>query len=101
MAKKLYVGNLSYGMTDTDLQNLPASHGTVQSCQVIIDRDSNQSKGFGFVEMSTDQEAQEAIKLLNDKEGADLLQTTLEEERATDQKLTKLAKSEINVAAAK
>ena len=68
MAKKLYVGNLSYGMTDSDLQRLFAEHGSVQSAQVIMDRDSGRSKGFGFVEMSNDQEAQEAINALNGKE---------------------------------
>ena len=65
MAKKLYVGNLTYGVTDTDLQNLFAAHGTVQSAQVIMDRDTGRSKGFGFVEMRTDQEAQAATAALN------------------------------------
>ena len=53
MAKKLYVGNLAYGVTDSDLQNLFAPHGTVQSAQVIMDRDTGRSKGFGFVEMNS------------------------------------------------
>ena len=65
MAKKLYVGNLSYDMTDTDLQNLFAAHGTVQSAQVIQDRDTGRSKGFGFVEMDNDEQAQAAIAALN------------------------------------
>jgi RNA recognition motif-containing protein len=65
VAKKLYVGNLSYDMTDNDLQNLFAPHGAVQSAQVIMDRDTGRSKGFGFVEMNNDQEAQAAIKALN------------------------------------
>lgn len=65
MAKKLYVGNLTYGMTDTDLQNLFTPHGTVQSAQVIIDRDTSRSKGFGFVEMNNAEEAQAAITALN------------------------------------
>ena len=71
MAKKLYVGNLSYETTDSDLQNLFGPHGTVQSAQVIMDRDTGRSKGFGFVEMSSDQEAQAAIAGLNgqDKDG--------------------------------
>jgi cold-inducible RNA-binding protein len=53
VAKKLYVGNLSYGMTDSDLHNLFGPHGTVQSAQVIMDRDTGRSKGFGFVEMDS------------------------------------------------
>jgi cold-inducible RNA-binding protein len=65
VAKKLYVGNLSYGVTDGDLQKLFEPHGTVQSAQVIMDRDTNRSKGFGFVEMGNDQEAQAAIAALN------------------------------------
>lgn len=68
MAKKLYVGNLSYGTTDSDLQGLFEEFGTVESAQVIIDRDSGRSKGFGFVEMARDQEAQAAINALNGKE---------------------------------
>ena len=65
MGKKLYVGNLSYGVTDSDLSTMFSAHGTVQSAQVIMDRDTGRSKGFGFVEMSTDQEAQAAIAGLN------------------------------------
>src|SRR5438477_4627543 len=65
MGKKLYVGNLTYGVTDSDLQQMFAAHGTVQSAQVIMDRDTNRSKGFGFVEMGSDQEAQAAIQALN------------------------------------
>src|SRR5438477_3741318 len=65
MGKKLYVGNLSYGMTDSTLEQLFAPHGTVQSAQVIMDRDTGRSKGFGFVEMGSDQEAQAAIQALN------------------------------------
>jgi RNA recognition motif-containing protein len=65
MGKKLYVGNLSYGMTDSDLEQLFAAYGTVQSAQVIMDRDTGRSKGFGFVEMGNDQEAQAAIDGLN------------------------------------
>ena len=68
MAKKLYVGNLSYGMSDTDLQNLFEPHGTVQSAQVIKDRDTGRSKGFGFVEMGTGEEAQAATVALSGKE---------------------------------
>jgi cold-inducible RNA-binding protein len=68
MGKKLYVGNLTYGVTDSDLQTMFAPHGNVQSAQVIMDRDTGRSKGFGFVEMSSDQEAQKAIQELNGKE---------------------------------
>ena len=65
MGKKLYVGNLSYDVTDSALEQLFAAHGTVQSAQVIMDRDTGRSKGFGFVEMGSDQEAQAAIQALN------------------------------------
>jgi RNA recognition motif-containing protein len=68
MGKKLYVGNLAYGVSDGDLQQLFEAHGTVQSAQVIMDRDTGRSKGFGFVEMGSDQEAQAAIAALNGKE---------------------------------
>src|SRR5512142_1860966 len=68
MGKKLYVGNLSYNVTSADLQQLFAPFGTVQSAQVIEDRDTQRSKGFGFVEMGSDQEAQAAIAALNGKE---------------------------------
>ena len=68
MAKKLYVGNLSYGTTDSDLRSLFEEFGSVESAQVIIDRDSGRSKGFGFVEMDNDQEAQAAINALNGKD---------------------------------
>jgi cold-inducible RNA-binding protein len=65
MGRKLYVGNLGYEVTDADLSKLFAAHGTVASAQVIMDRDAGRSKGFGFVEMKTDQEAQAAIAVLN------------------------------------
>src|SRR5579864_2013640 len=65
MGKKLYVGNLEYGVTDSALEQLFEAHGTVESAQVIMDRDTGRSKGFGFVEMKTDQEAQAAIAALN------------------------------------
>jgi RNA recognition motif-containing protein len=68
MGKKLYVGNLSYEVSDSDLSKLFEAHGTVESAQVIMDRDTNRSKGFGFVEMKSDQEAQAAIAALNGKE---------------------------------
>lgn len=68
MGKKLYVGNLSYNLRDSDLEDMFAAHGTVQSAQVIMDRDTGRSKGFGFVEMTNDQEAQDAISAMNGKE---------------------------------
>jgi len=61
VGKKLYVGNLGWGVTDSQLQDLFSPYGTVASAQVIADRDTGRSKGFGFVEMGTDQEAQAAI----------------------------------------
>ncbi len=68
MGKKIYVGNLPYSVTDATLEQLFSAHGTVQSAQVIMDRDTGRSKGFGFVEMSSDAEAQAAINALNLKE---------------------------------
>jgi len=68
VAKKLYVGNLSYEVTDSDLQNLFVPHGAVQSAQVIMDRDTGRSKGFGFVEMDNGDQAQAAITALNGHE---------------------------------
>src|SRR5689334_25184306 len=65
MGKKLYVGNLPYGIDDAGLEQLFAPHGSVQSAQVIMDRDTGRSKGFGFVEMSSDQEAQAAIQAMS------------------------------------
>jgi len=68
MGRKLYVGNLGYGVTDGDLSKMFEEHGTVESAQIIMDRDTGRSKGFGFVEMKTDQEAQAAIAGLNGKD---------------------------------
>ncbi|MEI8196322.1 MAG: RNA-binding protein [Phycisphaerae bacterium] len=68
MGKKLYVGNLSYDVDGAALEQLFGAHGTVASSQIIMDRDSGRSKGFGFVEMSSDTEAQAAIAALNGKE---------------------------------
>jgi cold-inducible RNA-binding protein len=65
MGKKLYVGNLGYGVTEGELSQMFEAHGTVESVQIIMDRDTGRSKGFGFVEMKTDQEAQAAIAALN------------------------------------
>src|SRR5687768_13913996 len=68
MGKKLYVGNLSYDVTSSDLEQLLSAHGTVQSAEVISDRMTGRSKGFGFVEMGSDEEAQAAIAALNGQE---------------------------------
>jgi RNA recognition motif-containing protein len=68
MGKKLYVGNLSYDIDDSGLQELLTPFGTVVSAQVIMDRDTGRAKGFGFVEMGTDEEAAAAIAGLNGKE---------------------------------
>jgi len=68
MGKKLYVGNLAYSVGDSQLQQMFEPHGAVTSAQVIMDRDTGRSKGFGFVEMGSDQDAQTAIAALNGKE---------------------------------
>lgn len=68
MGRKLYVGNLAYGISSSDLQQMFEEFGTVQSAQVIMDRDTGRSKGFGFVEMGSDQEAQAAITAMSGKE---------------------------------
>src|SRR4030088_2651518 len=68
MGRKLYVGNLAYGVSDGDLQQLFEAFGTVQSAQVIMDRDTGRSKGFGFVEMGSDAEAQAAITAMHGQE---------------------------------
>ncbi|MCP4712020.1 MAG: RNA-binding protein [Planctomycetes bacterium] len=65
MGKKLYVGNLSYETSSTDLEGLFGAHGTVESCQIINDRDTGRSKGFGFIEMGSDDEAQAAMSALD------------------------------------
>ena len=74
MGKKLYVGNLTYNVNESDLEALFAPFGSVQSAQIIVDRDTNRSKGFGFVEMGSDAEAQAAIQGLNghDHDGRNL-----------------------------
>ena len=68
MGRKLYVGNLSYDVDSSALQELFTPHGTVDSAQIITDRDTGRSKGFGFVEMASDAEAQAAIAALNGQE---------------------------------
>ncbi|MBI1971244.1 MAG: RNA-binding protein [Candidatus Wildermuthbacteria bacterium] len=68
MAKKLYVGGLSYDTAEDTLKNFFAGAGTVESAAIITDKASGRSKGFGFVEMSTEEEAQKAIEMFNGKE---------------------------------
>lgn len=68
MSKQLYVGNLSYSIGNQDLESMFGAYGTVQSAKVITDRETGRSKGFAFVEMSTDSEAQSAIDALNGKD---------------------------------
>jgi len=65
MGNKLYVGNLPYSFRDDDLQQAFAAHGTVTSAKVMMERDTGRSKGFGFVEMGSDAEAQTAISAMN------------------------------------
>ena len=74
MGSKLYVGNLSYNVTSSDLEQMFTPHGAVNSAEVIQDRDSGRSKGFGFVQMGSDQEAQAAITALSGQnvDGRDL-----------------------------
>lgn len=67
MGTKLYVGNLSYSVNKNDLEAMFAAHGTVTSAQLITDRETQRSKGFGFVEMGSEQQAQAAIAALNGK----------------------------------
>ena len=68
MGKKVYVGNMSYETSQSDLETMFGEHGTVESVQVIMDRSTGQSKGFGFIEMSSDAEAQVAIGALDGKD---------------------------------
>jgi len=68
VGKKLYVGNLTYRVSSSDLEQLFSQYGSVESAEVISDRDTGRSKGFGFVEMSSDNEARAAIEALNDHE---------------------------------
>lgn len=68
MASKLFVGGLPYATTDDELQDVFAAHGKVVSAKVITDRETGRSKGFGFVEFETEEEAQAAMKALHDSE---------------------------------
>ena len=65
MGKKVYVGNMSYETSQSDLETMFGAHGTVESAQIIMDRATGRSKGFGFIEMSSDVEAQAAIGTLD------------------------------------
>jgi cold-inducible RNA-binding protein len=76
----IYVGNLPYSFSDSDLEQLFAEHGSVDSAQVIMDRTTGRSRGFGFVEMSNDDEARAAISALNDAD-ADGRRLTVNEAR--------------------
>jgi RNA recognition motif-containing protein len=68
MNKKLYIGSLSYDTTEESLKDLFSQAGTVTSVAIIVDKNSGRSKGFGFVEMSSEEEAQKAIEMFNGKE---------------------------------
>jgi RNA recognition motif-containing protein len=68
MASKLFVGSLAWAVTDDQLAEFFSAVGTVESAKVIVDRDTNRSKGFGFVEMSSDEEAKKAVEELNNKD---------------------------------
>jgi cold-inducible RNA-binding protein len=74
MSSKLYVGGLAYSVTDSELNNLFTTYGTVETANVVKDRETDNSRGFGFVEMSTQEEAEKAIQGLNgtDHEGRSL-----------------------------
>ena len=83
MGKKLYVGNMSFDVSSSDLEQMFAAHGTVESAQVISDRGTGRSKGFGFVEMSSDDEAQAAIAALDGQDhGGRALKVNLAKPRA-------------------
>jgi cold-inducible RNA-binding protein len=84
MAKKLYVGNLSYDVTEAELTKMFETHGRVESAQVIMDRDTGRSKGFGFVEMKTEEEAQAAIAALNGQQVGGRTLTVNEAKPKTD-----------------
>lgn len=85
MAKRLYVGNLSYSTTDEGLRKAFSQAGTVESATVITHKDSGRSKGFGFVEMSSDEEAEKAIEMLNGKD-LDGRQITVNEARPMEER---------------
>src|SRR5689334_24352046 len=101
MSKKLYVGNLAFQTTSQDLQELFAQAGTVESASVIEDRDTGQSKGFAFVEMSTEEEAASAIQQFNGREVAGRALKVNEarprENRGGDRKSTRLNSSHSSI----
>ena len=68
MGRRLYVGNLAWAVTDQDLRDLFSEAGNVETAQVIVDRETNRSRGFGFVEMATDEAADAAVKKFNGKD---------------------------------
>lgn len=70
MSKKLYVGNLGYSVTSANLESMFSAHGQIRSAEVIMDRTTGRSKGFGFVEMETDDQANAAISALNGQQSA-------------------------------
>ena len=85
MSMKLYVGNLAYSATDSALQTMFSPFGEVRSAQVVMDRDTGRSKGFGFVEMANDQASQAAMAALNGKD-VDGRQLTVNEARPREDK---------------
>jgi RNA recognition motif-containing protein len=85
MSKKLYVGNLSYSVGNPELERMFAAHGAVESATVIMDRDTGRSKGFGFVEMGNDQDANAAISALHGKD-VDGRSLTVNEARPREEK---------------
>lgn len=87
MAKKLYVGNLSYNTDSSMLNELFAAHGTVRSAEVISDRDTGRSKGFGFVEMGSDEECDTAMTAMSGRE-IDGRQLTVNEAKAREPRRT-------------
>jgi cold-inducible RNA-binding protein len=68
MSNKLFVGNLSWNANENDLQSVFEPHGTIEEVKIVVDRDTNRSRGFGFVKFASDEEAQSAIKHLHDTE---------------------------------
>ena len=97
MGKKLYVGNLTYGVNATDLEQLFAQFGTVQSAQVIQDRDTGRSKGFGFVEMDTEAEAQREYERITAVDPDSPGYASFEEFRANSNLDVELSKREYSV----
>ena len=99
MGKKLYVGNLAYRVSSSDLEQMFSQYGSVESAEVISDRDTGRSKGFGFVEMSSDSEARAAIDALHDQEH-DGRRLTVNEARPREPRPVAVAAAMVEVAAA-